>query len=521
MNKKQTIVSTELFKGKPLPTFITDHKLFKTPHKIQKVFPTIGLPNFQAKVNIDKCLTDVKKEGSYVHNLLRVMSDTLMNVADIVRLKADKMQFLEMDKTTRASLRSSMVELYALASTLTTVANSTDPLSKDVLENAIQTADGKITLTMLKDVPEPNNPSKPLFRKGEALFRIYGKLRDKCAIFAIDLAALDGLDVFKTFCKENIPNKEYSVVFSSDGPEGAWDILTMSMRSEWHSCQRWEGEYPRCLIGSVLSKFVGVLYLTSGVMSSANDKNGNRNNLGTKMMRRCVVRYAIDADDNKPCIMIDKMYPDFDRTIMDAFMSTLKEKTTLPIYYSPDLGNKIRHIYLPIEKISSDILDREKSYQDTPLKSKNDLNVYILNSNKEEVEREVRGFKVNLAIFMARKLEEVYTDYSHANDEIKKSVNNIRMNTSFTPFCDLLTTSIVQAFRAPQSSSFNNSKTYYKRYLMEFLLKRNQTFTSCYASLAQTFAQHTSRTLDVSLFMSHITSITNQFVKSEIRRISN
>lgn len=519
MNKKVS-VSTDLFKGRTVPDFIRTHSLFRTPVKVQKVFPSIGLPNFREKANIDKCLVDVKKEGSYVHNLLRVMVDIITQSRDDVSRQADKLQYLD-SREERERQRPVLNEIYNLSNLMTNLSVCVDPYNNEVLTGAIQSSEGRIALKLMKDIVDNNG--KIIFRKDESLFKIFNKVREKCTAVGVGFANLEQADAFKIFSKENIPNKEFSIMFSSEGEEGAWDIATMSMRGI-KSCQRWDGEYPRCLIGSILSKFVGVMYLTSGVQA---DANAGFQNLGTKMMRRCVVRYVVDADEGKPCILIDKMYPDVDKDILTLFINAIKSRTELPVYYAIDLGNKIRHMYLPTEKIRDEINDRDWSYQDSPLKSKNDFDVYILTHNKEEVEREIKGFKLNLSLFLARRMEAIFSGdlalphLGGLDQEIKKTISNIRMNTSFTPFCEQLASHIVSAFRAPPSKGFTSSRTYYRKYIMELLSKRKATQTSCQASLATIISQNTSRTVDTGTFVNYIFTLVTEFVKLEATKLIN
>jgi hypothetical protein len=511
---KKTSISTDLFKGKVIPAFIKDHSLFRNPVKVQKVFPSIGLPNFREKANIDKCLVDVKKEGSYVHNLLRTMVDIVVTARDSVAYQADKLQYID-SREAREQGREKLDEIYNLSNILTNLASCIDPYSQAVLSEAIRSDNGKIELLLIKDIP--NKDGKPFFRKGQPLFRVFGRAKEKSADSGVAFANLETYDAFKIFSRENIPNKEYNIVFSSEGEEGAWDLATMSMRGI-KSCQRWDGEYPRCLIGSILSKFVGIIYLTSGVQA---DANAGFANLGTKMMRRCVVRYAVDADEGKPCILIDKMYPDLDKDILSIFMKSIESKTTLPVYYAQDLGNKIRHMYLPVEKIRDEISDRDWSYQDSPLKSKHDFNIYILTHNREELEREIKGFRLNLALFLARKMEGVFSNDIQVSDDVKKTISNIRMNTSFTPLCESISAHIINVFRAPSSKGFTTSKSYYRKYIMEILAQRKTLHTASFATLCQVITQSSSRLFDNNAFVSYIFSLVAEFAKLEAKGLIN
>lgn len=522
------ILTTDVFKNRAhQPQVVIDHALFKTPRLITKIFPSIGLPNFKEDANIEKCLFDIKKEGTYVHNLIRIMASMVSAARIEINNQTDRIQFLA-TKEEREKSRDKFFEMCKTSSILQELFSCIDPVNTDNVNDLIQMAEGKVVLKLQKDISDGSG--KYAFRKGESLIKLIGKVKERCAAFGVEVATIDNTNEFKTFCKENIPNKRYSIIFSSDGEDGAWDLATMSMRGDWSSCQRWEGEYPRCLIGSILSKYIGIVYLTSGVMNSSTEKNGNRGNLGTKMMRRCIVRYAIDIDSDhdskgcrpgagKPCILIEKMYPDLDKDILSLFIAAIKQKSNLPVYYSPDLGNRLRHIYIPQEKIHEELSDRDLSYQDAPLKRKQDINVFMFSNSKEEVEREVRGFNVNLSNFLARKLEQIYSGYLSVNDEVRKIVSNIRMNTQFTTFCDQLVHQLLGVFRAPSSTSFTSSKLYYRQYLREILIKRKQMFFSAQKTLTEFIAQNTSRKIDANVFIEYVMSILVEFTKLEARKM--
>lgn len=517
--KKLVSTTTELFKSKQVPDFVKNHSLFRVPVKVEKIFPSIGLPNFQEQTEIDKCFVDLKKEGTYVHNLLRTMSDLAANASTKVGHQADKIQYLE-PKENREKQAIYMKDMYTTLRILNSLQQLTDPYDKEVLENAVQTTESKISLRLMKDIIDLDG--KVLFKNNSSLFSIFNKMYEKCTSVGIAITSLEQTPEFKIFSKENIPNKKFSIVFSSSGEEGAWDILTMSMRGDWSSCQRWEGEYPRCLVGSVLSKFVGVIYLTSGVMNNGNEKNGNRANLGTKMMRRCVVRYAIDADEGKPCILIDKMYPDLDKDVLNIFVKSIKTRSELPVYYAQELGNKSRHMYLPTEKIREDVLDRDWSYQDSPLKSKNDFNLFILTHNKEEIEREINGFKINLGLFIARQMEDIHSgEKSNVEIEIKKMISNIRNNIPFSLFCDSIVNYIMPGFRAPTSNGFTSSRKYYKEYVRNFLFQRKGIINAANPNIDNLLKTNSSRTVDLQLFLTYIQKLITEFSKQEIKSLIN
>jgi hypothetical protein len=511
---KKTPLSNELFKNKAIPNFIRDHSLFKNPVKVGKIFPYIGLPNFCDKIQIEKTLADLTKEGSYVFNVMRTMSEFAAYSAQQSHTMADRLQYLE-NKEIRDENREKTIRLYELTNVLNDVVLCTDPYNGGVLTNTIMMTDEKkCVLKLYRDITDASG--KAIFRKGDTLFSIFNRIKNDTTNLSVVSKSLEQSPAFKAFSKENIPNKEFQIVFSSEGEEGAWDIATMSMRGI-KSCQRWDGEYPKCLIGSILSKFVGIIYLTSGV---AADDQPNYSNLGTKMMRRAVVRYVINADERSPAIIIDKMYPELDKHIAAAFVESIQKRTNLPVHLAHELGNKLRHFYLPSEKIRDQISDREWSYQDNPIKSKNELNVYTLFNNKESIEQELDGFSIKLQLFLSRKMEDDLASIG-TNIEIKKTLSILKMHAAFSAISKLLTQSIIEAFKAPNNMLFTNGKSYYRKYLIEFLMKRKSIFSLAEGSISQVIQSNSSRSVDMKAFIGYISKISAEFVKHEAISLSN
>lgn len=522
MLRKPTL-STEVFAGKPIPDFVQKHKLFNTPVAIKKVFPKIGLPNFADDVNIAKCIGDIRKEGSFVYNLLKTMHTMLIQSKSKLELKADALQWVGTAET-RAANRRKITEAYNLGTVIDMVCAYLNPQDKDVLANAIQLKEGRVSLYLTKDVPDPADPGKILYRCGEALLRVFGKVKTKLIDFSIDPGDLEQSEAFQIFSRENVPNRPYKLVFSSEGPDGAWDLLTMSMRGI-KSCQRWDGEYPRCTIGSILSRFVGIMYLTSGAEADRNPAYGTalrfNDSIGTKMMRRAIVRYVIDADEESPCILLDKMYQDADKDILELFLSALKRRTSLPVYYAPDLvnSNKLKSLYMPKENIRRDILDREWSYQDTPLQSTDEMNICYLNILKEEVERETFAFRTNLELYMAEQMEAVYAGTVSVDAEIKKTIRNIRMHTSFIGLGQCLVQIILAAFLQPSSEECFSHKAYYQKYLRTLLLERHNIAMITEPNISFQITQSASRLCDVKLFTGYIFTLLTSFIKSELKTL--
>src|ERR1700722_16217018 len=354
------ILSTELFEGKIVPSFVKEHKLFNSPIVMKKVFPSIGLTNFKDSVKIQKSLVDVRKTNGYVLNLLTVMHSNIPAAIESMKISIGKLQWIG-TKEAREAGRTRIDNLAYWQTIAENVLPNFDPHNKDLIQFGIELNNGLVEIKLLNTIV--NGTGKKIFGKGANLFSTYNRLRNYLLEIDVPLQDIEQTEAFKIFSKENIPNKPYEIIFTSTGKEGAWDILTMSMRGI-KSCQRWDGEYPRCLTGSIMSRFVGLIYITSGAPAESHPTFGS---LGTKMMRRCVVRYAINADEGKPCIIIDKMYTEFDKDILAMFVNSLKSRTKLEVLYAPDLAksNRLRHIYIPHEEIKEEILHREASYQDT------------------------------------------------------------------------------------------------------------------------------------------------------------
>jgi hypothetical protein len=517
---KNRTVSTELFTDRVIPDLIKKHELFSKPVEVKKIFRSIGLPNFKDTVKIEKQLVDIRKDGSFVFNLLKSACDVVNMTKDAVSHLADKLQYLESTQV-RETNRDVISRLHTLSGVLTKIPSQIDPHNGYPFEEGVVANEqGKVILKLGQNIADESG--KVVFKKNEGLFKVLNKIRESATELGAAVPSIETTTAFQVFGKENVPNREYFVVFSSEGKDGAWDIATMSMRGI-RSCQRWDGEYPTCLIGSILSKFIGVIYLTSGaeVDDYRDEKTGAiYKKLGSKMMRRCVVRYAIDADEKQPCILIDKMYPDPpEKEILVAFTNAIKSRVKIPVHYAPDLGNRLKHIYLPHEEIREGVSDRYWSYQDSPIKSKQDIDAYILNFGKDEIDREIKAFRANLALYLARNVEMVFTEETTEHPEVRKTINNIRMNTLFTPFCDQIVSYVLSSFKAPVKNHYNSSKAYYRKYLMDMLAQRKTIFAASKTSIVQYTKTNTSRVFDGDIFTSYINKLITEFVKNEVKKL--
>jgi len=297
----------QIFSKKDFPSFIKKHKIFKTVKTIKKIFPEIGLPNSEKIVNID-------------------------NSQEIKETAKDLLGYMKYRLSYYSNANSDLIKI----------------LDKSIVEK-----DGKISLNLSKEVVDKNG--KVVFKRGEGVFKVYNKIQKQACNY--NLPALDTIGQFKKFSAVNIPNAKHTIHFSSDGAEGLWDIATISMRGI-ESCQGWGKPQSKSLIGSMVDPFVGIIYLSSGTKTSH----------GSKMLRRCVVRFVVNKKDKKPNLFIEQMYPEYNKAIMDQFILFLKEKTKnkfpIRVYDHNYFGN---NMVIPTSEVVSKLDMDDRSYRDAEI----------------------------------------------------------------------------------------------------------------------------------------------------------
>jgi hypothetical protein len=311
----------ELFASNKYPKWISTNPVFSNIQYIRKVFPSIGLPNFEEKLLVDNTSEII----SSANQLLDVITDN-MN-ARTVKLSA----FAGKAKIGKKRRRQ-------LDFTLSVMSTLMHWLRTNKKSFIVASPTGKVSL----NIPEDLSAKDTLFlKKGTSLLKIYEKvntiLQENKFLALKDLSQAFQ---FKNFSSINIPSKEMFVKFSSDQEEGFWDIVTMSMRGI-QSCQTWEqGIGNSCkVIGSMLDPFTGIIYFTGG---------GTFNSYGSRMIRRCIVRYVIDhtqgyqvATTKTPYLLLEKMYPAFDKPSLDAFIKAIKDRVpNIEVLYTTEVGTK-------------------------------------------------------------------------------------------------------------------------------------------------------------------------------------
>ena len=336
--KKQTLIS-ELIESKQLPKWLSSNAVFKSLGSIEKVFPSIGLANMT-----EPCKIEGNFATSYATTLLNAAKSELRQAFD--ELEAFKSH--QLYENERMMLLS--------------VISQVDDAFVDGLKDFIVEKKGKIELQLpvAFTTEDATNALVAVSGKGVAFFDFYqGIRRVLSSCFGIAIRDASKLASYKDFNASNFLISDANIVFSSDGSEGLWDILTMSMRGI-KSCVRWDGAHKLTLIGSMADPYTGIIYLTSE----------KKEKLGTHMAKRCLVRFVIDGENDKPYLLIDRMYPTLDMDVLSAFKEFIERKTSnrFDIIYGPTMDEERRiRSYIPNREITSKLNEQTFSYRDTKL----------------------------------------------------------------------------------------------------------------------------------------------------------
>lgn len=326
----------DAFKDRNMPEWIKDHPALQK--KVKKVFPSFGIKNFRDKVKLDQSFNtrDLGFARDANYKLFSVIYNEIENLSNRVNAKLIKninpynehgIHQGEMGDAQKAELqREEFIKEYSQYFKLINT-----EWSGSLNNSVIVQPDGRVKLISSEEL---TLGSRKIGRKGEPIFRIYMKLKTlieelgKKYDTRVSIPELDSIPEIKEFNKKNIPlagNQMY-VVFTSEG-EGAWDLATMSMRGI-ESCQSWEGGHNYCLIGSIASKYVGIIYLTN---TQSYEHPELRRSTGEKMIRRCIVRFGVNIKTKKPVIILDKMYDSYNKEVAEVFLKALQTKTELQI----------------------------------------------------------------------------------------------------------------------------------------------------------------------------------------------
>jgi len=312
------------FKEKPVPDWFKTHPIFKDSKikEVHKIFPTIGLHNFEIDSNLE-----LNNTSQLIKNLCYGIST---HVSSAAYHFTHQVAYQQPNLSAKKRL-----EKYTPAVCL--INQLSRQLSKP--KPFVEQFATKQGLYLISDIIDSDK--KTFAKANEGLFKVYNKLSEFLRKhYNYALTPLDNIPSFKEFSAHNV-NGKMKVVFSSDGLEGAWDILTMSQRGI-SSCQGWTGAYKNCTIGSVLDPFTGIIYLTSG----------SQTEFGSKMVRRCIVRFVVDSLIKRPCIFLEYMYPNEHAATTKAFKDAIRSKLgdRFPIVDQRCSSNKY---YVPFSETTS------------------------------------------------------------------------------------------------------------------------------------------------------------------------
>lgn len=440
----------EFLKNEKLPKFLVEHKKLNSISKVSKVFPSIGLPNCSETCKFDN--TDAIKQTA--EGLIILLIDTMYSRFSNAAYRHNQDVVGQHDKLNRL----------VYWRTITGKIRDHHYYNKSYINVDI----GKVSLKLSGDIVDIDG--NVIFRKDESLFRVYNKIYEvsKSERLGVRLPKLDTIDLFKQFSTENMPSKDYNIVFSSNGLDGLWDIATMSMRGI-KSCQSWNGRFKSQLVGSLVDPCVGIIYITTGK---------DINNLGSKMIKRCIVRYAINSESKKPIIIIDKMYPSHDEKAGVMFYDFIKNKTDNKIDikiwpFRNDDYKVIRKTYLPDHPIRKKLTKRTKSYMDTPMLNKEHIegkSQLAINIHNRDIR--FSSMLVNVEIRM-QSIKQInissITKNNHMKAGLKKIVNTAGFQFFIQEYYDKVSKKIIDSV---SKTEFYSSDEYMKRLCFAFLTKK-------------------------------------------------
>lgn len=345
------------------PGWIKGHQLFKEMRKIDKIFPRLGLPNFQEEVEIANT-QEAKQFATALGNKIIVELDARKQGLN------SKLQTSLLSK--EKNRNETCCQIQNLVGLCDAVATSLRIKGSDGIPEYITVEKNKVDLCLRSDIfgmdeklffrKDENLFITPAFKKGEAVFKVLNKLKEMSGKFGIIWNSWDQWQEFKDFSRTNIGGKKQKLVFSSYGDNGVWDIATMSMRGI-SSCQSWGTSNSKGLIGSIASKYVAVMYLASGDQEVPG--------YGSKMLNRSVVRLVINDRTKKPALIIDRMYPSENKDTLRAFETALSKRSGLDVFYAPHHSGEIGNFYVPSEQwMASYLKNGETSYMDSKFNHK-------------------------------------------------------------------------------------------------------------------------------------------------------
>jgi len=266
-----------------------------------KIFPKLGILPFSKEVSIDN-----------FYYIKQVARDILSSIRNTVSFEL-------------FNLKDKQSEHFRTLNALLSVFL---PKLEDSIIDQWFITDNVLKIKLPYDIYDING--NVFFKKGQSIFKIYETLVKLFKNCGSNLPEINLLPSFKEFSQNNFPQKLF-VNFSYD----TFDIATMSMRG-FTTCLSWTGDKSHLLQGTIDDPDTGIIYLTS---------NKKYNTYGSKMIKRCLVRFVVSETDKKPYLFLDKMYPSFEQNVLNVFIQNLSGKFN--VIYGP---NSEHIYYLPHNK---------------------------------------------------------------------------------------------------------------------------------------------------------------------------
>jgi hypothetical protein len=334
--KEAAIEFSERAKGW-MPDWVTQHRAFKehTKDKIFKIFKQFGLPDFR----------DVIENPTIIENFKELITSELSKLVSAL-MNEDRPQADKLGELAYQMLRQVMLPAVWAQSKIKLLAQ-------------ISSEDKSLRLDA-----------------GTSVIKAYNFIKAYASRYNIQMKEIEASNEFKEFSKRG----GGTIVVFSTNPE---DILAMSSRSDWETCQTLDPKSPgmcAAVIGSSLSKFIGVCYITTG--RQFQDR-------GEEMTYRSLIRFAIDQNTGRPAIVMDVMYPSYSATMAQLMKESLHSHSSLPVFDISTLRHEdpenIGRFTTPEDKQDT-LYPEEKPYIDS--------NIFFKDKDREKKRRQAQNVPV-------------------------------------------------------------------------------------------------------------------------------
>lgn len=442
-----TVRVKDFIQNTKLPQFLSNSPILNQFDKVDKVFPGIGLPNSKEEITLNNT--------NFVESSAINLVGAIAAVIDTPRYRLTQYKVYYPRKNVSAD---KLLEMSAFGAVLGKLHYHMVSSTKLVLSEG-----GKVSIKLAQDICD--SKMRVVFKNGESLFRVYNKIYEAINSFksGIKIEKLDSMPEFKRFSSDNLPNDKFQVVFASDGIDGLWDITTMSERGIL-SCQSWDGQYKNNLVGSIVDPFVGIIYLTSG---------SNINSLGSKMIKRCIVRFVVNSKTKKPEILIDKMYPEYDVQVLEKFIDFIKKNThgKFDVQFGPHIEyNVIGKLYIPNSPIHDKLTKNTNSYRDTRICYRKELQPDITKLEKNLVAKDTkfRNILRNTSFVAVSKIDADKLKFTNRNVEstIKDIVASNDFKHMVREYYFAMACAVIES--VPKKGMLS-SKEYFRRIVFQYL----------------------------------------------------